>query len=101
MGAGLTKNQCKGYQQPSGFSNQLKGTWRGGSPCLSLTCNPVVIQFTQKGKEAWDWTKGKTWGLRLFKGGYDDGLLFSVCMKLEVPSVSLGPNPMLAPRQPV
>ena len=52
MGGGLSKSQCEGYQQPSGFSDQPKGTWRGEGPHLSFTCNTVVIQFTQKGKEA-------------------------------------------------
>jgi hypothetical protein len=55
------------------------GTLWGGAQeywdtsCANATCNPIVIKFTQKGKEVTGWLKGKTWALRLYKLGYDDG----------------------------
>lgn len=36
-----------GSQQPSGM-------WAGEDQCLKFSCNPITVQFTQKGKEAKD-----------------------------------------------
>lgn len=63
-------------------------------------CSPLVINFTPQGKEK-DWTKelqGLSWGLRLYRTGYDQGLYFTIKLLKTVLStyrVSIGPNPVL------
>lgn len=60
-------------------------------------CHPLRVTFTEPGKRALEWTKGYTWGLRLYKERYDEGLLFTIRLKIETPYNPLGPNKVLAP----
>jgi len=39
--------------------------------CTSTTYNTIIIRFTQKGREATGWLKGKAWGFGLCKLWYD------------------------------
>ena len=63
-------------------------------------CHPLYITFTEPGKQALEWTKGYTWGLRLYKERYDEGLLFIIKLIIETSYTSLGPNKVLAPVKP-
>lgn len=80
-----------------GFPGELSTYWEGEGPCINFTCNPLNISFTQKGRgTAQDWIKGKTWGLRFFMTGQDQGFTFMIKLKIEEPSASIGPNQVLA-----
>lgn len=58
----------------------------------------VTIRFTKKGCEFIHWLRGRTWGLRLYKDGYNHGLTFHFKLKIEpVHQQPLGPNTILAP----
>lgn len=54
-------------------------------------CNSLIIRFTEKGKKA-NWTTGKTWGLRLYRSGYDPKLTFTIRRTLSPVKTSVGPN---------
>ena len=72
------------------------GYWTGEGPCTDFTCNPLNITFTGKGKENRDWVKGRQWGLRFYKGGYDDGLVFRIRLQFgSRSSKPVGPNKIL------
>ncbi|KAM4835597.1 MLV-related proviral Env polyprotein-like isoform 1-T2 [Thomomys bottae] len=62
-------------------------------------CNPLQITFTQQGKQA-DWTAGKTWGLRLYRRGWDPVLTFTIRRITSPIIVSVGPNQVLNPSGP-
>ena len=65
----------------------------------SSTCNLIDISFTETGKEA-NWEKGLMWGLRLYQEGYDNGVVFTLRLKVEtLPAIPVGPNAVL-PDQP-
>lgn len=62
-------------------------------------CNPLQINFTSHGKKESLWTsRPLTWGLRLYKDHYDQGLLFQIKLLKGVPiqnRASVGPNKQL------
>nr|ACB05741.1 envelope glycoprotein [Feline leukemia virus] len=64
-------------------------------------CNPLVLQFTQKGKQA-SWDGPKMWGLRLYRTGYDPVALFSVSRQVSTitPPQAMGPNLVLPNQKP-
>ncbi|XP_051833373.1 uncharacterized protein LOC127549414 [Antechinus flavipes] len=70
-------------------------------PECSGWCHPLKIQFTDPGKKYTSWTQGVTWGLRLYKSYYDDGLIFTIKLLKGTPgqykTVAIGPNPELHP----
>uniref|UniRef100_K7E2R7 Retroviral envelope protein GP41-like domain-containing protein n=1 Tax=Monodelphis domestica TaxID=13616 RepID=K7E2R7_MONDO len=55
-------------------------------------CNPLIIKFTNKGKTDPRWTEGLTWGLRLYKFGPDDVLLFTLRLRVTPITTPMGPN---------
>nr|AAC98549.1 envelope polypeptide [Murine leukemia virus] len=65
-------------------------------------CNPLVIRFTDAGKQVTSWITGHHWGLRLYVSGQDPGLNFGIRFKYQSlgPRVPIGPNPVLAVPQP-
>nr|BAM45658.1 envelope polyprotein [Feline leukemia virus] len=64
-------------------------------------CNPLVLQFTQKGKQA-SWDGPKMWGLRLYRTGYDPIALFTVTRRVSsiTPPQAMGPNLVLPDQKP-
>lgn len=62
--------------------------------------HPLRISFTEQGKRATNWVRGYDWGLRLYIDGYNDGLIFTIKLRIETPSVLLGPNSALNPPHP-
>ena len=73
-------------------------------PCKTLSskpgqCFPLQIKFTDEGKKVTKWDAGKTWGLRLYQTGYDNGFQFGLKLQLGphhvAPKVSVGPNQVL------
>lgn len=60
----------------------------------------LCITFTETGKQALEYRKGYTWGLRLYKERYDEGLLFIIKLIIETSYTPLGPNKVLAPVKP-
>nr|P06752.1 RecName: Full=Envelope glycoprotein; AltName: Full=Env polyprotein; Contains: RecName: Full=Surface protein; Short=SU; AltName: Full=Glycoprotein 70; Short=gp70; Contains: RecName: Full=Transmembrane protein; Short=TM; AltName: Full=Envelope protein p15E; Contains: RecName: Full=R-peptide; AltName: Full=p2E; Flags: Precursor [Feline leukemia virus strain C/Sarma]AAA43049.1 envelope protein precursor [Feline leukemia virus] len=64
-------------------------------------CNPLVLQFTQKGRQA-SWDRPKMWGLRLYRSGYDPIALFSVSRQVMTitPPQAMGPNLVLPDQKP-
>nr|P21445.2 RecName: Full=Envelope glycoprotein; AltName: Full=Env polyprotein; Contains: RecName: Full=Surface protein; Short=SU; AltName: Full=Glycoprotein 70; Short=gp70; Contains: RecName: Full=Transmembrane protein; Short=TM; AltName: Full=Envelope protein p15E; Contains: RecName: Full=R-peptide; AltName: Full=p2E; Flags: Precursor [Feline sarcoma virus (STRAIN SM)]AAA74004.1 env [Feline sarcoma virus] len=76
---------------------------RGSSQDTSCdkNCNPLVLQFTQKGRQA-SWDGPKLWGLRLYRTGYDPIALFSVSRQVStiMPPQAMGPNLVLPEQKP-
>ncbi|XP_055469815.1 phosphatidylcholine:ceramide cholinephosphotransferase 1 isoform X1 [Psammomys obesus] len=70
-------------------------------PICTTWCHPLLIQFTDSGKRiSTNWLTGFTWGLRIYKERYDDGLLFTIKLKITTPSAEVEPNkagPRLVP----
>nr|AYG96589.1 envelope glycoprotein [Feline leukemia virus] len=64
-------------------------------------CNPLVLQFTQKGRQA-SWDGPKMWGLRLYRTGYDPVALFTVSRQVSTitPPQAMGPNLVLPDQKP-
>ncbi|XP_066877628.1 uncharacterized protein [Kogia breviceps] len=63
-------------------------------PECSNWCHPLKISFSEPGKKNKNWINGHSWGIRFYKGGYDDGLLMTILLKIETPTpVPMGPNP--------
>lgn len=57
-----------------------------------------VIQFTEKGRNEYDWIQGKSWGLRGWNPGENNqGSIFilKLVQKSAIPSVAVGPNKRL------
>lgn len=80
------------------YSHQLGGFWErenDGKHCKNAWCHPLKITFTESGKKAVHWTKGYSWGLRLYKENYDEGLIFTIKLSIQSPSAAIGPNPVL------
>uniref|UniRef100_A0A8C7AD49 Envelope glycoprotein n=1 Tax=Neovison vison TaxID=452646 RepID=A0A8C7AD49_NEOVI len=69
---------------------------------MNQWCHPLEIAFTESGKKQLNWVKGYTWGLRIYKERYDDGLTFTIKLSIETPRAAIGPNPVLAspPQRP-
>nr|BEH82884.1 envelope protein [Feline leukemia virus] len=64
-------------------------------------CNPLILQFTQKGRQA-TWDSPKMWGLRLYRTGHDPIALFTVSRQVSTitaPQV-MGPNLVLPDQKP-
>nr|AUG69055.1 envelope protein [Feline leukemia virus] len=102
----VKKGVTQGIYQCSG------GGWCG--PCYdkavhsSITgaseggrCNPLILQFTQKGRQT-SWDGPKSWGLRLYRSGYDPIALFSVSRQVMTitPPQAMGPNLVLPDQKP-
>nr|AAA43051.1 env gene polyprotein [Feline leukemia virus] len=64
-------------------------------------CNPLILQFTQKGRQA-SWDGPKMWGLRLYRTGYDPIALFTVSRQVSTitPPQAMGPNLVLPDQKP-
>uniref|UniRef100_A0A8D2AKJ4 Envelope protein n=1 Tax=Sciurus vulgaris TaxID=55149 RepID=A0A8D2AKJ4_SCIVU len=60
-------------------------------------CNPLNISFTEKGRPSREWIKGRTWGIRFYMSGWDNGFTFSIKLKIETPTTfQVGPNLVLS-----
>lgn len=97
------------YWKPSSSWDLITVTW-GHNPqwwqnMLSVCeqtgwCNPLKIEFTEKGKQARDWIKGKTWGLRFYTNG-SPGVQLTIRLKVtSLPAVAVGPDSVLAEQGP-
>nr|AAC80265.1 envelope protein [Gibbon ape leukemia virus] len=63
-------------------------------------CNPLKIDFTEKGKLSRDWITGKTWGLRFYVYGHP-GIQLTIRLEVtNMPVVAVGPDPVLAEQGP-
>nr|P21415.2 RecName: Full=Envelope glycoprotein; AltName: Full=Env polyprotein; Contains: RecName: Full=Surface protein; Short=SU; AltName: Full=Glycoprotein 70; Short=gp70; Contains: RecName: Full=Transmembrane protein; Short=TM; AltName: Full=Envelope protein p15E; Contains: RecName: Full=R-peptide; AltName: Full=p2E; Flags: Precursor [Gibbon ape leukemia virus]AAC96083.1 envelope protein [Gibbon ape leukemia virus]ALV83304.1 envelope protein [Gibbon ape leukemia virus] len=63
-------------------------------------CNPLKIDFTDKGKLSKDWITGKTWGLRFYVSGHP-GVQFTIRLKItNMPAVAVGPDLVLVEQGP-
>ena len=73
-------------------------------PRIGFLCNPIRLKFSTKGKRFPSWEAGQSWGLRLYQSGYDNGLLFTIKLKVQPiqtgPSQGIGHTPVLVPREP-
>nr|WBM84729.1 MAG: envelope protein [Hervey pteropid gammaretrovirus] len=71
------------------------------NPCdNSGWCNPLKIDFTEKGKTSTDWIKGRTWGLRLYRTGHP-GVQLTIRLKVTSgPTIVIGPDSVLAEQGP-
>lgn len=62
-------------------------------------CNPLLIKFTPESRQSVDWTKGKTWGIRLYDktrmSAKDPGNIFTIKLNIRDRSVAIGPNTVL------
>ena len=88
-GSTYPENGCAHSNSPSG-------------PCKGKYCNPILIKFTVKGKQArQSWLRGNNWGLRLDATGKDPGLIFKIKLTVGDPStVPIGPNEVLPEQVP-
>ena len=80
----------------------------GADSDLQGWCNPLLITFTEKGKEfTWENSRCAEWGLHLYKDGPDYVLMFKIKLLKTIPNqkpVAIGPNPVLqltVPKEPV
>lgn len=73
---------CASYKQVQASSCESPGA-----------CNP--IQAVSSG-----WLKGKTWGIRIHKSGYDPGLLLTIRLEIEAPINPIGSNTVLKDQKP-
>ena len=64
-------------------------------PCMNFLCNPVRLKFSMEGKMFPGWEARQSWGLRLYQSGYDNGLLFTI--RLKVGSIQISPNQGIGP----
>lgn len=55
----------------------------------------INITFTEKGKQYLEWEKGRTWGLRFYMAGTDNGFTFCILLLIETITQAIGPNPVL------
>lgn len=68
-------------------------------------CNPVRIVFTEQGKRATGWDRGKMWGIRVSEGSHP-GTLFTLRLVATAPTPGgqnpqeIGPNEILAQPAP-
>ncbi|XP_036063099.1 MLV-related proviral Env polyprotein-like [Onychomys torridus] len=94
VGTGKCNGQpCRPCYDSSRWPNR-SWTTQGGR------CNGLKITFTDKGKKA-DWIQGKTWGLRLYRTGYDPATTFTIRLQIDTISpVPVGPNPVLPKQRP-
>lgn len=83
----VTANYSLASYVPGGFDLDECTDW----------CHPLRVTFTEPGKRALGWTKGYTWGLRIYKERYDEGLLFTIRLKIETPYNPLGPPTKFTP----
>ena len=71
---------------------------------MNFLCNPVRLKFSTEGKKFPSWEAGQSWGLQLYQPGYDNGLLFTIRLKVRTiqigPNGGIGPNSVLVPREP-
>lgn len=74
-------------------------------PSYTESCNwsnPIIINFTQSGRHEDKWLRvrgGPRWGLRLYIGGEDIGLYFTIKLTktlLNSRGIAIGPNPVLS-----
>ena len=64
-------------------------------------CLPLKISFTEPGKNQRGWTNGYTWGLRLYKERFDDGLFLRIRLKVtSIPPVAIGPDHVIVEQGP-
>lgn len=70
-------------------------------------CYTITIEFTHPGKKAKEWTKGQTWGIRIYPkmrfSPDDKWTLFTIQLFIGLPQhpqKSLGPNKVLVPANP-
>nr|BAU61795.1 envelope protein [Feline leukemia virus] len=77
-----------------------RGTTTQDNDCKGR-CNPLVLQFTPKGKQA-SWDGPKMWGLRLYRTGHDPVALFTVTRQVSTitPPQAMGPNLVLPDQRP-
>jgi hypothetical protein len=83
------------YNANSTQEKSMPGATVGGK------CNPLIITFTSTGKAA-SWDGPKTWGIRLYRTGYDPVALFSLTRQISspAPTHSMGPNQVLTEQRP-
>lgn len=84
------------YWNPSSSWDKIivkRGWVKNGAGTTSL---PLNITFTDKGKQAREWQKGYTWGLRWYMSGTDKGVIFKIQLKVKTAAIPVGPNQVLA-----
>ncbi|XP_065794548.1 MLV-related proviral Env polyprotein-like [Muntiacus reevesi] len=105
----VKRKPLSGYTGPGPWVCGKTGQEKDCGPCYDIKkqnitgatpggkCNPLLIQFTSKGKTA-DWSTLKTWGLRLHRAGYDPFALFSISRTIAPVSDlrPIGPNLVLS-----
>ena len=68
---------------------------------VSRKNDSLNIAFTDPGKQFTAWPQGRTWGLRFYMSGWDNGFTFQIRLQIESPpTVSLGPDKVLAEQGP-
>lgn len=72
--------------------------------CVHNWCNPLVISFTEAGREQHWEGRGYEWGLRLYLKGKNPGLTFKIRLLKSIPNqqnnVAVGPNSELHRNNP-
>lgn len=79
--------------------DSTKGAAQGAT--VGGRCNPLMIHFTEAGKKA-DWANSRSWGLRLYRTGWDPIALFAISREVmpAQQAQSVGPNMILADQKP-
>ena len=83
------------YWNPSSSWDKIivkRGWVKNGAGTTSL---PLNITVTDKGKQALEWQKGYTWGLRWHMSGTDKGVIFKIQLKVKTAAIPIDPNQVL------
>ncbi|XP_012892230.1 PREDICTED: MLV-related proviral Env polyprotein-like [Dipodomys ordii] len=64
-------------------------------------CNGLKISFTNRAKsiDLSKWTQGLSWGLRLYRTGYDPATTFTIRLQMEPLYIAIGPNLVITNQQ--
>ncbi|AAC31806.1 envelope glycoprotein [Mus dunni endogenous virus] len=107
----ITVKRGSGYDKPNqGERNPYKYLDSGCAlknysppgPCKGKYCNPLLIKFTEKGKQArLSWLKGNRWGWRVYIPIRDPGFIFTIRLTVrDLAVTSIGPNKVLTEQAP-
>uniref|UniRef100_A0A8D2AW62 Envelope protein n=1 Tax=Sciurus vulgaris TaxID=55149 RepID=A0A8D2AW62_SCIVU len=89
----------RNYTQPDSDGHTCyykKGTNQGYAKWEKPLSLPLKITFTTKGRQATEWQRGYTWGLRWYLSGKDKGVTFKIKLSVQKLTLPIGPNPVLS-----
>ncbi|XP_029423380.1 MLV-related proviral Env polyprotein-like [Nannospalax galili] len=96
-----SKRACKTIAPWKTYSDKYIYVRRAPNEKKSLIgkFSPIKLSLKRDTYQDLDWKMGKTWGLKIYKNGWDEGILFTLRrFKLPtIPQIPIGPNRILNP----